>query len=143
MFLSQVFTPGTHNLAWGPQEIAPHPPAQVPARAQEWQDLQATRRSVRAHNPIRHQPPPGRSHEGGKGRTRGSPNYRPREIEILLDHVEAELPVGAKGWNTVGARFREWAAISECPARTDRSLEAKFKQVGRVAHHSFSISNTS
>ena len=68
--------------------------------------------------------------EKGKGRTRGSANYRPQEVEILLDYVEAELPIGGKGWGVIGARFREWAAISECPSRTDRSLEMKFKQVG-------------
>ena len=123
-----------HHPALGAQGVAPHlpRPAQVPARVQEWQGQQAARRSVRAHNPIHSRQAAGRSQEGGKGhgRTRGSPNYRPREIKVLLDYVEAELPVGAKGWNAVGARFREWAGLVECPARTDRSLEMKFKQVG-------------
>jgi hypothetical protein len=48
---------------------------------------------------------------------------------MLLDLVDEELPVGAKGWNVIGARFRDWAAITENPARTDRSLEIKYKQV--------------
>ena len=96
-------------------------------RAEERQALRSARRVSRAHNPIRAQGV--RPHEGGKGRTRGATNCCPREIEVLLDFVEEELPVGAKGWNTVGTRFREWAAISEYPARTDCSLEAKYKQV--------------
>jgi len=64
------------------------------------------------------------------GRTRGAPNYRPCEVEKLLDLVNEELPVGAKGWNVVGAHLCEWAVITEHPTRTDRSLELKFKQVG-------------
>lgn len=50
-------------------------------------------------------------------------------LVVLLDLTEAELPVGSKGWNTVGVKFREWAAITEYPSRTDRSLEVKYKQV--------------
>ncbi|KAF9790669.1 hypothetical protein BJ322DRAFT_990188, partial [Thelephora terrestris] len=51
------------------------------------------------------------------------------EVEVLLDLVDKELPVGAKGWNVVGARFCEWAANTEHPARADRSLEIKYKQL--------------
>ena len=47
-----------------------------------------------------------------------------------MDLVNEELPVGAKGWNVVGAHLCEWAVITEHPTRTDRSLELKFKQVG-------------
>lgn len=86
-------------------------------------------RNVRTYDPIR----AGRS-QFRRGRTRGAPNYRPREVEMLLDLVDDELPVGAKGWNVVGARFREWAAATEHPARADRSLEIKFKQVC-ITHH--------
>ena len=110
-----------------PPSHAP-PPGKMVSHSQGQEALRTTRRSTRAHDPIR-----GRgikSHEGGKGggRTRGSANYRPREIEVLLDLAEAELPVGAKGWNTVGTKFREWAATTENSSRTDRSLEAKYKQ---------------
>ncbi|KAF9642068.1 hypothetical protein BDM02DRAFT_3193972 [Thelephora ganbajun] len=70
--------------------------------------------------------------EGGRGRTRGAANYCPREVEVLLDLVEDELPVGAKGWNTVGTKFREWTITTGRPARTDRSLEAKYKQLVRT-----------
>lgn len=112
-----------------PSHIPLHPPGQTLPHNRERQALRTAHRSTRAHNPIR-----GRgagSHEGGRGqgRTRGSANYRPREIEVLLDLAEAELPVGSKGWNTVGVKFREWAAITEYPSRTDRSLEVKYKQV--------------
>lgn len=84
-----------------------------------------SQRSNRAYNPMR-----GRPREGGRGRTRGSPNYKFREIEKLLDLVEEELPIASKGWRVVGSRFRDWAVIFDNPSRTDRSLELKFKQVG-------------
>ena len=89
--------------------------------------LQTTRRSARAHDPVRGQRT--KPWEGGKGRTRGAANYRPRELEVLLDLVENKLPIGAKGWNAVGTRFREWAVIAQFPAHTDCSLELKYKQV--------------
>ena len=89
--------------------------------------LRTSHRSARAHNPVRGQR--GKPREGGKGRARGAPNYRPREVEILLDLIEDVLPIGAKGWGAIGARFREWATVAEYPARTDRSLEVKYKQV--------------
>ena len=55
--------------------------------------------------------------------------YRPKEVQTLLDLIEDKLPVGAKGWKVVGARSRDWAATAGYPARADRSLELKFKQV--------------
>ena len=114
----------------GPYASSRAPPTrQALPNVQGRQTLRTVQRSARAHNPTHGQgigP-----HEGGRGqgRTRGAVNYRPREIEVLLDLVEAELPVGAKGWGTVGAKFREWAATTENSSRTDRSLEAKYKQV--------------
>lgn len=103
----------TQGIPRMPVNAPPRMP--TPTHIQEQCDYRAARRSLRAHNPTRSQG--ARSNEGGKGggRTRGAANYRPREVEVLLDHVEAELPVGAKGWNAVGAKFREWAAISEYP----------------------------
>ena len=84
--------------------------------------------SARSYDPIRGRRT-GRLREGGRGRTRGTPNYKPREVQVLLDLVDEELPIASKGWKTVGAQYRDWAAVAEHPARTDRSLELKFKQV--------------
>ena len=92
-------------------------------------DLRRTRRSARAYDPTRGQRTSHQPREGGRGRTRGSPNYKHREVEFLLDLVEEELPITSKGWRVVGSRFRDWAFISQNPSRTDRSLELKFKQV--------------
>jgi hypothetical protein len=104
--------------------------ASPPPPSQSQRNVRQARRNDRAYDPIRTE----RS-QSRRGRTRGAPNYRPREVEVLLDLVDEELPVGAKGWNVVGARFREWAANTEHPARADRSLEIKYKQVR--CHSSF------
>lgn len=87
------------------------------------------RRSARAYDPL-HGQQTRRSSGGGRGRTRGAANYKIREIEVLLDLVEEELPIASMGWRVVGSRFRDWASVTQQPARTDRSLELKFKQVG-------------
>ena len=89
--------------------------------------LRTTCRSAHAHDPVHGQWT--KLREGGKGWTRGAANYHPWELEVLLDLVEDELPIGAKGWNAVGTRFREWAVIAQFPARTDRLLKLKYKQV--------------
>lgn len=102
------------------------PPLQNPART--GRNLRRTQRSTRAHDPV-HGQRTGRPREGGRGRTRGAPNYKPREVQVLLDLVEEELPIASKGWRVVGSRFRDWAVVAEHPARTDRSLELKYKQV--------------
>jgi len=109
-------TPLIQGAPYTPSYVPPHLLGQASSHTQEQQALRTTRRSACAHNPIR-----GRGvglHEGGRsqGRTRGSANYHPREIEFLLDLVEADLPVGAKGWSTVGAKFREWAVVAEYPS---------------------------
>ena len=96
--------------------------------AQTGGDSRRAQRLTRSYDPTRGQRA-GRLHEGGRGRTRGSPNYKFREVDILLDLVEEELPIASKGWRVVGSRFRDWAVIAQYPARTDRSLELKFKQV--------------
>ena len=108
-------------------------PEQAPTHSQRQRTLRTTHRSTRAHNPVRGQR--GRRREGRGGRTRGAANYRPHEIEVLLDLIEDELPIGGKGWNIVGTRFREWAMIAQYPARTDRSLELKYKQVSSYVYH--------
>lgn len=83
-------------------------------------NLRPTQRSTRAYDPVRGQRT-ARPREGGRGRTRGAPGYKPQEVRVLLDHVEEELPIAAKGWRVVGAQFRDWAVVTEYPARTDRS----------------------
>ena len=107
---------------------SPLPPSQSQRNARQ------ARRNDCAYDPIGAE----RS-RSWRGRTRGAPNYKPREVAVLLDLVDEELPVGAKGWNIIGARFREWAANTENPARADRSLELKYKQVGAV-HHCWNVS---
>ena len=115
--------PAMKDPGWGVEQgpVAASPPP--PSQSQS--DARQARKNDRAYDPVRSD----RS-QSRRGRTRGSPNYRPREVEVLLDIVDEELPVGAKGWNVVGARFREWVASTEHPARADRSLEIKYKQVG-------------
>ena len=141
---SQVVSTGHHQPAARPPSsvdshsvpvtaasvtAAPVTTAPVPQNpAQTRQVLRCTQRSTRAHDPVCGQRT-GRSREGGRGRTRGAPNYKPREVEILLNLVEEELPIASKGWKIVGAQFRDWAIVTEHPARTDQSLELKYKQV--------------
>lgn len=121
-----------------------HPRTQLPSAAHEnpmpvirvaqnsiqttGRELRRSQRSTRAYDPVQGQKA-NRPRERGRGRTRGAPNYRNREVETLLDLVEEELPLASKGWRVVGARFRDWATVTQSPARTDRSLELKFKQV--------------
>lgn len=143
MFSSNLPEPTPVALDPSLQQLVPPPSTQPTASVPAWdmdpdpaialqeppsqsqRNVRQARRNDRAYDPIRAE----RS-QSRKGRTRGAPNYRPREVMMLLDLVDQELPVGAKGWNIVGARFREWAGITEHPARTDRSLEIKYKQVG-------------
>ena len=118
----------------------PPPPTQIPVPSpdtttpvlqnptQTGRDSRRARRLAHAYDPVRGQRN-SRPREGGRGRIRGSPNYKLREVEVLLDLVEEELPIASKGWRVVGSRFRDWAVVSQHPARTDRSLELKFKQV--------------
>ena len=129
LFNAQAVYPAFHSQGAppAPSHIPPCSTEQAPTQTQARRALRTTHRSARAHNPVRGQRDKPR--EGGRGRTRGAANYRPRELEVLLDHIEGELPIGAKGWNAVGTRFREWAVITQHPARTDRSLELKYKQV--------------
>jgi len=50
-------------------------------------------------------------------------------VQVLLDLIEEELPIVSKGWKAVGTQFRDWAVVAKYPARTDWSLELKYKQV--------------
>jgi len=87
---------------------------------------------ARSYDPVRGQRT-GRLREGGRGRTRGAPNYKRQEVQVLLDLVEEELPIASKGWRVVGCQFRDWAVVAGYPARTDRSLELKYKQVSLIS----------
>lgn len=97
--------------------------------AQSGRTTRRTQRSTRAYDPTRGQRVGRTTREGGRGRTRGAANYKPREVQVLLDLVEEELPIASKGWKVVGCWFRDWAATVEHPERSDRSLELKYKQV--------------
>lgn len=108
----------------------PPPPSLIQTQPLHQHTSRQAARSTRAYNPVCSQRDQTRNGRGG--RTRGAVNYRPKEVQTLLDLIEDELPVGAKGWKVVGSRFRDWAVIADYPARTDRSLELKFKQVDRT-----------
>ena len=64
-----------------------------------------------------------------RGRSTGAANYRGEDLEALMDIAEEIVPIGKKGWNTVGVQFAEWAKENGRPARTAESIERKFKQV--------------
>lgn len=64
-----------------------------------------------------------------RGRVQGVANYSEEDVDALLDTLETSLPVGGKAWVNVEHQFRDWAAANDRPARTAKSLEAKFKQV--------------
>jgi hypothetical protein len=64
-----------------------------------------------------------------RGRAAGVVNYSNEDVDALLDIIEENLPTGGKGWNTVGSKFVVWAEENGRPARTAKSLEAKYKQV--------------
>ena len=102
------------------------PALQSPAKIER--NARRTRHLTPAHDPVRGQRT-GRQREGGRGRTRGAPNYKPQEVQVLLGLVEEELPIASKGWRVIGSQFRDWVIFAEYPARADRSLELKYKQV--------------
>ena len=64
-----------------------------------------------------------------RGRPSGAGNYSDDDIASLLDFVEAELPLGHRGWNRVHSSFNKWARRHDRPDRLLKSLETKFKQV--------------
>ena len=64
-----------------------------------------------------------------RGRVPGAPNYTTEDINALLNILEAQLPLGAKGWNSVADEFCEWAEENERSPWTVKSLKLKFEQV--------------
>jgi hypothetical protein len=67
-----------------------------------------------------------------RGRPNGSGNYADQDIKTLLLLIEAELPVGSRGWQAVHSRYSKWAGNKARPQRTAKSLENKFRQVSFI-----------
>ncbi|KAG6904487.1 hypothetical protein DXG01_009598, partial [Tephrocybe rancida] len=67
-----------------------------------------------------------------QGRPRGAGNYNNADTAHLLDLVEAEHPLGQKGWLTVGRWFNIWAPKNGRPDRTPKSIKTKFKQLAKT-----------
>ncbi|GLB43828.1 hypothetical protein LshimejAT787_1500120 [Lyophyllum shimeji] len=67
--------------------------------------------------------------EAKRGRPRGSSNYTIDEVMHLLDLLEAELPLGQKGWNSVYKKYTKWARNNNYISRTIKSLDTKYKQL--------------
>lgn len=64
-----------------------------------------------------------------RGRPNGANNYSVADTNLLLDCVEAELPLGPRGWLAVTSKFNPRAAKLGRPERKVTLLEMKFKQV--------------
>ncbi|KAJ7677171.1 hypothetical protein B0H17DRAFT_1139816 [Mycena rosella] len=64
-----------------------------------------------------------------RGRRKGSPNFKPDEVNKLLDLVEKYLPLGQKGWKTVTHRYQKWSRSSNHPERDGKALENKYKSL--------------
>ena len=69
------------------------------------------------------------SKTGKRGRPHGAGNYTQTDLSALLDYVQAELPLGQRGWKVIHGRFIGWARKHKRPERAQKSLETKFKQV--------------
>jgi hypothetical protein len=69
---------------------------------------------------------------GRRGRPSGSGNYLDGDVKALLNFVEAELPLGQRGWRAVHMRYTKWARLRQRPERALKSLETKYKQLVRV-----------
>ncbi|KAG6904797.1 hypothetical protein DXG01_007088 [Tephrocybe rancida] len=67
-----------------------------------------------------------------RGRPRSAGNYNNADTAHLLDLIEAERPLGQKGWLTVGRRFNIWALKNGHPDRTPKLIEMKFKQLAKT-----------
>lgn len=70
-----------------------------------------------------------------KGRTTGSINYEGAEMDMILDVVEGEMPIGPDGWDRVAAEYNRWATRSRTyPSRPTRAIRAKFENVRLYLH---------
>ncbi|KAJ7201482.1 hypothetical protein C8J57DRAFT_1260794 [Mycena rebaudengoi] len=63
-----------------------------------------------------------------RGRPSGSGNYSKDDNKALLDLVQQELPLGAKGWKVITGRFKKYYVKNGRPERGQKSLETKYKQ---------------
>jgi hypothetical protein len=77
-----------------------------------------------------------------KGRASGAPNYTLEDVEGLLDILSVNLPLGGRAWNTAADDFYVWAEENGRPARTAKSLEAKFKQVSHTLNQDYIHTNS-
>lgn len=64
-----------------------------------------------------------------RGHPHGSNNYTNADMKTLLDLVEENLTLGQQGWQSIHAKFIQWAKRAGRPHRKVTSLETKFKQV--------------
>ncbi|KAJ7702286.1 hypothetical protein B0H17DRAFT_1127849 [Mycena rosella] len=63
------------------------------------------------------------------GRRKGSLNFKPDEVNKLLDFVEKYLPLSQKGWKTIMHRYQKWSRSSNHPERDGKALENKYKSL--------------
>lgn len=68
-----------------------------------------------------------------RGRPSGAGNYTKADVKALLDCVQAELPLGQRGWKAVHTKYTKWARTQRRPERECKSLETKYKQVRMYA----------
>lgn len=64
-----------------------------------------------------------------RGRPQGAQNYKPDEVNQLLDIIEVEQPLGSNGWLAVHKRYIKWARANSYIERSLDSIQTKFKQV--------------
>ncbi|KAJ7457072.1 hypothetical protein FB451DRAFT_1183579 [Mycena latifolia] len=67
-----------------------------------------------------------------RGRPAGAGNYGKEDVKALFDLIEAELPVGQKGWKVIHRSFNKWARAQGRPKRSPKSLESKYKQYLKI-----------
>ncbi|KIN98831.1 hypothetical protein M404DRAFT_76447, partial [Pisolithus tinctorius Marx 270] len=66
------------------------------------------------------------------GWPQGAGNHSIGDMNVLLEYVEEELPLGQQGWQVVTAKFNKWASQHGWPDQKTMSLETKFKQLVRT-----------
>ncbi|KAI5991705.1 hypothetical protein F5J12DRAFT_727258, partial [Pisolithus orientalis] len=59
----------------------------------------------------------------------GAGNYTMSDMNMLLDCIEEELPLGQQGWQVVATKFNKWASKNGYPDCKVSSLETKYKQL--------------
>ncbi|KAJ7883896.1 hypothetical protein B0H14DRAFT_3857235 [Mycena olivaceomarginata] len=62
-----------------------------------------------------------------RGRPSGSANYSKKEIKQLFAIIEAQVPLGQKGWKAVHESYSAWAQLNGYPKRAEKALEGKYK----------------